>query len=63
MGPTNEEEKAKMTDIPYREAIGTLILLSLGTRPYISYAFSHVARYNDCYGMRHWQAVKEYFGT
>ena len=61
MSPTTEEEKAEMSKIPYREAVGTLLWLSLGTRPDISYAVSQVARYNDCYGMEHWQAVKRIF--
>ena len=61
MSPTTEAEKAEMSKIPYREAVGTLLWLSLGTRPDISYAVSQVARYNDCYGMEHWQAVKRIF--
>ena len=61
MSPTTNEEKAEMAKIPYREAVGTLLWLSLGTRPDISYAVSQVARYNDCYGIEHWQAVKRIF--
>jgi len=61
MSPTTEEEKAKVSKLPYREAVGTLLWLSLGTRPDISYAVSQVAKFNDCYGEKHWEAVKKIF--
>jgi len=61
MSPTTASDKAKMSKIPYREAVGTLLWLSLGTRPDICYAVSQVAKYNNCYGMEHWQAVKRIF--
>jgi len=47
MSPSTDKEKAKMSKIPYREAVGTLLWLSLGTRPDICYAVSQVAKYND----------------
>jgi len=50
-----------MTKIPYREAVGTLLWLSLGTRPDISYAVSQVAKFNDCFGKEHWKAVIRIF--
>jgi len=58
MSPTTDEEREEMKKIPYREAVGTLLWLSLGTRPDISYAVSQVTKFNDCYGSEHWQAVK-----
>ena len=61
MSPKTEEDRAKVKNIPYREAVGTLLWLSLGTRPDISYAVSQVAKYNDCYGIKHWEAVKRIF--
>jgi len=61
MSPNTIEEKVEMQKIPYRNAVGTLLWLSLGTRPGVSYAVSQVARYNDCYGKEHWQAVKRIF--
>ena len=54
-------KKTEVSKLPYREAVGTLLWLSLGTRPDISYAVAQVAKYNDCYGMQHWQAVKRIF--
>ena len=50
-----------MNNIPYREAVGTLLWLSLGTRPDICYAVSQVAKFNDCFGKEHWDAVKKIF--
>jgi len=44
MSPSTDEEKVKMSKIPYREAVGTLLWLSLGTRPDISYTVSQVAK-------------------
>jgi hypothetical protein len=50
-----------MEGVPYRQAVGTLLWLSLGTRPDICYAVSQVAKFNDCYGMEHWRAVLRIF--
>ena len=61
MSPQSPAEKGEMSNIPYREAVGTLLWLSLGTRPDICYAVSQVAKYNDCYGREHWKAVKRIF--
>ena len=61
MSPESPEEKGEMNNIPYREAVGTLLWLSLGTRPDICYAVSQVAKFNDCFGKDHWDAVKKIF--
>lgn len=50
---TSEEEK-----LPYRELIGALTYLSLGTRPDISFAVSFLAQFNHCYRKVHWTAAK-----
>ena len=62
--PTTEptsEERGELSKIPYREAVGTLLWLSLGTRPDICYAVAQVAKFNDCYRFEHWKAVKRIF--
>ena len=61
MGPQSPEERGEIVGVPYREAVGTLLWLSLGTRPDICYAVSQVAKFNDCYGKEHWKAVKSIF--
>ena len=61
MSPQSPSERGEIESVPYREAVGTLLWLSLGTRPDICYAVSQVARFNDCYGTEHWRAVVRIF--
>ena len=61
MCPESAQEKGEMQQIPYRQAVGTLLWLSLGTRPDISYAVSQVAKFNENPGKEHWRAVKRIF--
>ncbi|CAH2016809.1 unnamed protein product [Acanthoscelides obtectus] len=51
--PSSEELK-----LPYRELIGALTYLSLGTRPDISFAVSYLGQFNNCYTKEHWTAAK-----
>jgi len=53
MSPQTPEERGEMAKIPFREAVGTLLWLSLGTHPDICYAVAQVAKFNDCYGPEH----------
>src|ERR1700678_272432 len=59
--PTTTEEFAKMRDIPYHEAVGSLMYASLGTRPDISFAVQTVSRFSLKPGTAHWEAVKRIF--
>ena len=61
MCPQSAQERGEMESVPYRQAVGTLLWLSLGTRPDISYAVSQVAKYNENPGNEHWKAVKRIF--
>ena len=58
MGPIDDAEKEAMRNIPYREVIGSLLWLSLGTRPDITYAVSQVAKFSANPGPEHWKAVQ-----
>jgi hypothetical protein len=58
MSPTSEEEKLDMTHVPYREAVGCLLYLSITCRPDISYAVNQVAKFCPKPGRAHWSAVK-----
>jgi hypothetical protein len=58
MSAITDAEKEEMKNIPYREAVGKLLYLSIATRPDISYAVGVLCRFNENPGMEHWQAVK-----
>lgn len=45
-------------NIPYREAVGSLMHLAIVSRPDIMFAVSLVSRYLDSYDNSHWNAVK-----
>lgn len=59
--PQTASEAAKMRNVPYREAVGSLMYASLGTRPDITYAVSILACFSDNPGRAHWEAVKRVF--
>ena len=59
MSPTSEEEKNDMANVPYREAVGCLLYLSITCRPDISFAVSQVAKFCQKPGRAHWNAVKK----
>jgi len=61
MGSQLPAEWGETLDVPYREAVGTLLWLSLGTRPDICYSVSQVAKFYDCFRIEHWNAVKRIF--
>ena len=56
--PQTEVEKEYMSTIPYREVIGSLLWLSMGTRPDITYAVSQSAKFSANPGIEHWKSVK-----
>ena len=56
--PTTQEEKDEMATRPYRELIGALAWLALGTRPDIAFATSSLARFSHNPGCAHWEAAK-----
>jgi hypothetical protein len=59
--PTTSDDIAKMRDVPYHEAIGSLMYASLGTRPDISFAVQTLSRFTVNPGIAHWEAVKRVF--
>jgi len=52
-----EEEKKQMHNVPYREAVGSLVYLMM-TRPDICQAVGAVSQYVSSPGLKHWEAVK-----
>jgi transposase InsO family protein len=59
--PTTPDDIASMRRVPYREAIGSLMYASVGTRPDISFAVSTLSQFLDNPGNTHWEAVKRVF--
>jgi hypothetical protein len=59
--PSTGAEYAAMTHVPYREAVGSLMYASLGTRPDISYAVTTVSRFSSNPGQAHWDAVRRIY--
>lgn len=56
-------EKSDKCDksIPYQEAIGGLLYLSLCTRPDIAYSVNYLSRFCNGYSKEHWKAVQRIF--
>jgi hypothetical protein len=49
------------TNIPYQEAIGSLIYAAIGTRPDIAFAVQALSQFNLTHTAAHWTAVKRVF--
>ena len=58
MSLKTEEERSAMSWTPYRELIGSLMYLAVGTRPDIVFAVNQLCRFLDLYGKGHWEAAK-----
>ncbi|KMQ94067.1 retrovirus-related pol polyprotein from transposon tnt 1-94 [Lasius niger] len=56
--PMDSAEAKEMRNVPYREAIGSLLYASQGARPDIAYAVNLVSRFCQEPRRIHWTAVK-----
>lgn len=59
--PTTTQEITYMHNIPYQEAVGSLMYTSLGTHPDITYAVQTISQFSKSPGQAHWEAVKQIF--
>lgn len=59
--PESASEVARMRQVPYKEAIGSLMYAAMGTRPDIAFAVSTLAQFSQNPGNAHWEAVKRVF--
>jgi len=59
--PSTPEDVAYMATIPYLEALGSLMYLSQGTRPDISFAVGALSRFSSNPGCLHWLALQRVF--
>jgi hypothetical protein len=56
--PSTPHQFEAMRNVPYREAIGSLMYAALGTRPDIAFAISLLSQFMQNPGHLHWEAVK-----
>lgn len=56
--PTTNSELVKMENIPYANAIGTVMYSMISTRPDLAYSISLLSRYMSNPGKTHWDALK-----
>lgn len=61
MSPQSDEEANEMSNVPYQEAVGSILYLAQCTRPDISFAIANVSKFNQNPGRAHWNAVKRIF--
>ena len=58
MSPKNQSDRESMENMPYQEAIGSLLFAAQVSRPDIQFAVGAVSRLKNNPGVAHWLAVK-----
>lgn len=58
MAPNYEAGREEMANVPYQEAVGSVMYAAQESRPDIQYAVHTVSRFNNIPGNPHWNAVK-----
>ncbi|CAM8938448.1 unnamed protein product [Rhodiola kirilowii] len=59
--PKSDVEFAKMENVPYANAIGSVMYAMISSRPDLSYAISLLSRFMSNPGHEHWLALKHVF--
>jgi len=59
--PKTTSKITRMRNIPYHQAVSSLIHLATSTRPDIAFATSFVSQFNANPGWDHWEAVKRIY--
>ncbi|KAG8182314.1 hypothetical protein JTE90_013918 [Oedothorax gibbosus] len=54
MCPKNDAERSEMEDIPYQSSIGSLMYLSVATRPDITRSVNFLSQFNNNPRKLHW---------
>jgi hypothetical protein len=53
----SNDETTRLSSLPYRSLIGSLMYIAIGSRPDISFAVSKLSQFLDCYRSHHWEAA------
>lgn len=52
------EQGSETINVPYREAVGSLMFLAVVSRPDIAFAVNSVSKFTNNHNQSHWQAIK-----
>ena len=63
MSPKTQEEKEKMSQVPYSSVVGSFKYDMMCTRLDICYAIGLVSRFQSNLGFAHWKVVKRILNT
>ena len=55
--PKTEEEANAMAEIPYANAVGSLMYAMVSSRPDLAYSLSILSKFMSKPGMKHWKAL------
>jgi hypothetical protein len=55
---SHTDPQSKVSGLPYRNAVGSIMYLMLATRPDLAYAVGRVSQYLESHTDQHWRAVK-----
>ncbi len=58
MAPKTDKEKLEMRNKPYREIVGSLMYLTIGTRPDLAFLTHELSKFVTNPGLKHWGAAK-----
>jgi len=58
LGQNTDSEDEESEKRPYRELVGALNYLAVGTRPDVAYIVSSLSQFNSCHEKQHWVAGK-----
>ena len=56
--PSTQDERERMSKIPYASSIGSIMYAMICTRPYVAYVLSMMSRYQSDPCESHWKTVK-----
>ena len=55
---TTPNEPTKLLNVPYAQAMGSIMYAALGSRPDLAFTIQHLSQFTTNHGTEHWTAVK-----